>query len=356
MSDASSNLALIYSRLATLEGQSQDLDIVKSITDMHSLSHLPAEELKQLDAQFIAASSGSDCIGAIKTLFEAEQKRKDELCFALSTKAKEYHTKKMAMDRMTAETLRFQQEIKSLAPQLNDVSELCRSLQLLIKEKETRNNKLLEAEAEKTCSIERECGDSLTSVSSKIDADEADIETKAQENIELRSKLDQFRDHLELRRERQRNEEKTKDLVAKLEAAKAAQKAYLDEQDRMKRDSCKSKIIHTQETIMQLKEQLNMFDKKFVEFESTLERTGAVMDQMLERETSMNTVVQRLRDVRVQLATQTAQADAELIAALDEKKAAEDELQLTKRVAVDTEKRCRDLQAQRKKRAANTTG
>lgn len=355
MADASSNLALIYSRLAALESQNQEADIVNSITEAHSLNHLPAEEICKLDAQFSAAAAGPDYINAIKALFEAEQKMKDDLCTALAKNGKEYHAKKLSMDRLTADTLRLQEATKGLAPQLSDVSDLCRNLQLLVKEKDARNRKLLEEESEKTASIERECGASLGSVSTKIDAEEADIAVKAQENSDLRSKIDQFRDHLELRRERQRNEEKTKDLMAKLEAAKAAQKAYLDEQDRMKRDSCKSKIVHTHETILQLKAQLSMFDKKFVEFESTLERTESVMHQMLERETSLTAVVQRLKDVRAALAKQTAQADAELIAALDEKKTVEDELQLAKRLAADAEKRCRQLQAKRKDRASRTT-
>ena len=53
----------------------------------------------------------------------------------------------------------------------------------------------------KTNQIESEWVASLGSVTSKIDAEEADINAKAQENEELRVKLEQFKGHLELRRE-----------------------------------------------------------------------------------------------------------------------------------------------------------
>ena len=91
-----------------------------------------------------------------------------------------------------------------------------------------------------------------------------------------------------------RNEQRTKELTAKLEAAKLAQRTYLEEQEKLKRDACKSKIIHTGETVAQLEQQLLMYDAKFVEFESTLTRTNEIMAQLAERELSLSTVVQKV--------------------------------------------------------------
>jgi chromosome segregation ATPase len=292
-----------------------------------------------------------NAIEAIRNLFEEEHKAKVDVSNAISLKSKDYHARKLSTDQLTAETIRFRETLKALHPQVSEMSELCRSLQTLEKEKNDHNLKLLGVEKEKSASIERECGSSLTSVTTKIAAEEADIDSKDAENEELRTKLEQFRAHLELRREKQRNEERTRELAAKLEAAKLAQKSYADEQDKMKRARCKSKIAHTQETVLQLQEQLRMYDAKFAEFESTLLRTAEVMAQLDEREAALKSAVQVLRGTNGDLKARAAHADVALIAALDGKKAAEERLAAVRAAVLSAEKHCRAVQAKRQKEA-----
>lgn len=348
MSDAT-NLALIYSRLADLESQrDSSTDILQSITQKHSLESVDPLEASAIEEKFRSVCCQVPLVDAIKAAFEEEHKIKDELLKSLAANAAKYHTQKLSRDQMVADSFRLSESLKTLRPQVQDMGELCRSLQALDKEKADHHAKMLLAEQQKTSHIESECGASLSSVTTKIDAEEADINAKAQENEELRVKLEQFKGHLELRREKLKNEQRTKELTEKLEAAKLAQKTYIEEQEKLKRDACKSKIIHTRETVMQLEQQLQLYDRKFEEFESTLTRTNEIMTQLAERELSLLTVVSKLRQDHAEWAARSTQAEENLALAMEQKKKAEGELAELKASAQRTEKKVRKLQTKRK--------
>lgn len=272
---------------------------------------------------------------------------KDALMRSLGQKVQDYRAHKLSKDKLIADTLRMREAITSLTTQINEVGELCRKLQVLEKEKIQHHSKMLEVEVEKTQSIEKECGLSLSSVTARIEAEESDIATKAAENNDLTAKLEQFRGHLELRREKQRNEARTKELVSKLEAAKQAQQNYEREQAQLKRDSCRSKLVHSQETVLQLEQQLAMYDNKFADFEETLRRTAEVVAQLDAREQALLQAVAGLRRDNAEWKTKTAQADVALIAALDDKRGAEEKLATLRAAAGKAEQKCRQLQARR---------
>lgn len=348
MTDAT-NLALIYSRLADLESQrDSSSEILQTITQKHFLENVNPADASAIEEKFQALCCQVPLVDAIKAAFEEEHKVKDEVVKSLTANAAKYHKQKLGRDQMVADSFRLSENLKTLRPQVQDMSELCRSLQALDKEKADHHAKMLVAEQQKTMHIESECGTSLSSVTTKIDAEEADINAKAQENEDLRVKLEQFKGHLELRREKLKNEQRTKELTDKLEAAKLAQKNYLDEQEKLKRDACKSKIIHTRETVMQLEQQLQMYDRKFVEFESTLTRTNEIMAQLAERELSLHTVVSKLRQDHSEWANRASQAEVNLATAMEQKKKSEEELTELKASALRTEKKVRKLQTKRK--------
>ena len=349
MSVDSASLALIYSRLADLESQKLGgKNILDSIAEKFALHQVSEEEQAAIEAKFQQTISSHNTIEDVRVLFEEEHKIKDELTKSLTVKANLYNNRKLGMDKLIADSIRLRESITALQPQLLEVGELCRSLQTLEKEKSEHHAKMLACEKEKTASIDKECGNSLSSVSGKIDAEEADIDLKAKENDELRDKLDQFRSHLELRKEKLRNDEKTRELKGKLEAAKLAQRAYVEEQERMKRDSCRSKIIHSEETILNLQNQLKMYDEKFQEFDSTIRRTAEIMGQLDERETMLLSVVTKLRADGADWKTRASQAEVALINVLDEKKKAEEDLASLRASVSKSEKKCRLMQTHRK--------
>lgn len=356
MNADANNLALIYSRLADFESRESPTDILQTITQKYSLQRVDVAELAVIEETFNKACTDPMMVESIKALFDQEHRIKDEVAKSLPAKAKQYHTQKLSSDQMSSDMFRFSEVLKALRPQVQDMSELCRSLQALDKEKSDHHGKMLQAERDKTLSIEKECGASLSSVTAKIDAEEADINTKAQENEELRAKLEQFKGHLELRREKLRNEEKTKELMAKLEAAKLAQKTFLEEQEQMKRDSCKSKILHTSETILQLEQQLSMYDRKFQEFESTLTRTHAIMQQLQEREASLLSAVNNLRLQQGEFKGRSKRAEESLATLLEDRQRAEGELAELKGAVQRSESKCRKLQARRKELIGTSSG
>ena len=348
MSDAT-NLALIYSRLADLESQrDSSSEILQTITQKHSLDNLSSVDATAIDEKFNSICSRVPLVDAIRASFEDEHRIKEEVLKSLTANAAKYHAQKLSRDQMVADSFRLSESLKTLRPQVQDMGELCRNLQALDKEKADHHAKMLVAEQQKTIQIESECGTSLSSVTTKIDAEEADINAKAKENEELKVKLEQFKGHLELRREKLKNEQRTKELTEKLEAAKLAQKTYLEEQEKLKRDACKSKIVHTRETVLQLEQQLQMYDRKFEEFESTLTRTNEIMTQLAERELSLLTMVGKLRQDHAEWRGRASQAEVNLATVMEQKKKSEEELTEIKASAVRTEKKVRKLQAKRK--------
>jgi chromosome segregation ATPase len=348
MSIGTADLASIYSRLAVLESQhAVETGVLDEVLRKHNVETVSREELNTLETRFNHAALQPNSIGAIKDLFSIEHNIKDELARALDSKLKTYQSRNHQCHQLNSDTLRLQETIGKLSPQLHDMTELCRKLQVLEKEKNEHNAKLLAAEVEKSGSIQRECGTSLSGVTTKIDAEEADLEAKAQENTELRTKLDQFHGHLELRREKIKNEARTRDLQKQLDAAQTAQRAFLLQQEQLRRDSVRSKVVHAQETVLQLESQLGMYDKKFAEFQDTLQRTGQVMAQLDEREAALQATVARLRTDNAEWKSRGANADVALIEALEGKEAAQRDVTALKADVAKAEKQCRQLQVRR---------
>lgn len=302
-----------------------------------------------LEERFKHAAALPNAIEAIKDLFTEELDMKSAVNVSVDSKSHMFRTRNHKLLQMNSDSLRFQDSLSKLSPQLEEVAELCRNLQALEKEKHEHNEKLLSVELEKSLAIQRECGASLASVTSKIDAEEADLEEKARENKDLCAKLEQFRAHLELRREKQRNETRTRELQSQLEAAQKAQLAFVSQQEQLKRESCHSKVVHARETVLQLEAQLAMYDKKFGEFQDTLRRTAEVMVQLEEREAALHSAAQRLRAENAEWKSRSAQADVALVDALERKETIQKEAAALKASAGKAEKRCRELQSRRQR-------
>lgn len=351
MSISAEELASIYSRLAVLESQQvTGTDALEEVFRKYSVTaESSSDAFSGLDERFKHAASLPNAIEAIKDIFTEELDMKSAVNVSLDSKSTMYRTRNHKLLQMNSDSLRLQDSISKLSPQLREVTELCRNLQALEKEKNEHNAKLLSVELEKSMAIQRECGASLTSVTTKIDAEEADLEAKAKENDDLCVKLEQFRAHLELRREKQRNEARTRELQGQLEAAQKAQLAFVSQQEQLKRESCHSKVIHAQETVLQLEAQLSMYDKKFAEFQDTLRRTAEVMVQLEERETALQSAAQRLQAENAEWKDRSALADVALVEALDRKETVHKEAVALKTAAAKAEKRCRELQALRQR-------
>ncbi|KAJ1406108.1 myosin-like coiled-coil protein-domain-containing protein [Ochromonadaceae sp. CCMP2298] len=344
--------SLIYSRLANPKGQADSpADIIEAtlqaLTKKYSLYEVGPAELAAIDEKFQAALS-SDQPNALEELFAAEERAMEASGQLAAKKALLYQSRMRDMDKAQADIFRLQEETRTESAQFKELEELCRNLQALSVEKLDSNQKLLTAETERTAEIDRECKASLSSVTIKIDAEEADIDKMEAENVDLLAKMEQFKAHLDLRREKLRNEKKTQGLMLKLEEAQLAQRNFHLEQEQLQRASCKSKIVHSKETILQLEKQLVMYSTKFGEFEDTLTRSAEVLLQLDERERSMTEIVSKLRADSLEWGQRAAQAQGNLITALEQQQGTEREIKGLQEALAKSEKNCRQLQARRK--------
>jgi chromosome segregation ATPase len=144
--------------------------------------------------------------------------------------------------------------------------------------------KVLQVEIDKTATLCKECTDSIQNVTVKMNLEEEELQGKETENEDLSFKLEQFKKHLDLKRLKNENEIRAKELETKLEIAKKAQKDYYDEQEQLKKDSKTQKFLNMEASIAQLTEQLEMYGQKFVEFEATLNKSNEIFEQFNERE------------------------------------------------------------------------
>ncbi len=295
--DNSNKIALIYSKLAELElsqkkqadiwkhikqsftAKQLDQDVVRNIEDVFREACIPPnkddaielspESLKTGDvseseqgtkasAAFDTTKLTSDTVKNIRVLFLAEQQFSDTLQQSISEKLKKLRTTQSTQDKLIPEIFRFREDLMKQEKKLNDYEELCRNLQKLSKEKDDHRRMLIEHEKNKSKQLEQECLQSIETVTKKIEEEENDLLITSNENQDLQMKLDQFMIHLKIRKEKLKNEEKTKELYFRLKEAKKSQFFYFIEQEKLKLSSYQSNINHAKETIHHLQSQVSL--------------------------------------------------------------------------------------------------
>eukprot|EP01039_Chlorochromonas_danica_P003179 gene3180-3481_t len=366
----STKLALIYSRLAELEIQKEKKsDIWEEITQKFGPEDLDPAETNNIEEIFEDSLYGpskpvhdsstsstttvrngvidSEAVSRVRLLFLAEQQFSESLRTSLSEKLNKLKACKSERDGFASEMFRIREEMLTQDVRARDLEELCRSLQKLCKEKDDQRSYLVEQEREKTKHLERECVQSIEAVTKKIEEEEAELDMKSLENEELKSKLDQFSQHLQLRREKLRNEERAKDLQQRLEQARHAQVEYAKVQERLRAESYKSKIRHLEEAIATLQQQVAMYGGKFDEFEDTLNRSCTILEKVEEREKALETMMDKLSQEHDVLKHNATEADVGLIKAMEAKRQLEDDVAKVKQQAEKLERKCRRLLSKR---------
>jgi chromosome segregation ATPase len=351
-----SDLSLIYSKLAEMGVQTTSAaDVMNSIVAQHNLQSVTADESRDIDQTFMALSSSPNSISDLSAAFEELYRVRSLQKSSLATTMEQYQRVRQAADQKNADILKYRDLNSSFGPKTEASKELCRKLQALSKEKSLQNASMIATEQEKTSNMERECGESIESIGAKIAAEEADVVAKEAENVDLVQKLEQFKSHLDMRREKIRNEARTKELTKQLEAAKLAQRTFIEEQERLQRDTYRSKVIHSEETVLALEKQVVMYEKKIEDFESTIERTDEISTQLQEREVALLNALAKLRADRAEWQGREASAAANLATALSQQQVADVELAAVRAAAQKVEQRCRKLQARRKQLVTSGT-
>lgn len=368
----SSKLALIYSRLAELEIQREkrsnvwdevvkrfsasDLDALEiaNIEDIFkdatgSLMNVTFAEGSREDASIPSASSAdaAESISRIRMLFLAEQQFSETLQSSLQEKIKRVNAFQSERDGHASEMFRIREEMMKLDVRTHDLEELCRNLQKLAREKDEQRQQLVEQERSKSEHLEAECLQSISAVTKKIEQEELDLAQKDQENQSLKEKLEEFMQHINLRKEKRQNEVKAQELQRRLQEARKAQAVYIQEQEKLRLHTRKSKIHQLEETVYSLRRQLGTYAEKFEEFEDTLDRSTEVLEKINEREKSLGAILDRLKEEQSVLKSRAAETDVGVIVALEQKRVVEGEVVSLKVNYEKLEKKCRKLLARR---------
>jgi hypothetical protein len=371
----SAKLALIYSRLKALEIEKDQPHPLLSINKKIGKSKIEQRETNdictifrdatssirnKLQAEFgdnlssicqhsIAAEDycNQEITDSLRVLLLAEEHYAQSLVSSLEEKIKYWRALRTERDQNINQMFQKRQGLVTLEEKIKELEDICRNLQKLAKEKDDYRSQLVLQEKMKTDQLQSECLQSIAAVTTKIEEEEEELKQKAQENEELQSKLEQFTYHMRLRKEKVRNEERARELQAKLEEAKRAQFDYFQEQEKLKAQSLKSRVHHLEETVHSLRSQLSNYGGKFEEFEDTLKRSAAVLDKVDEREATLNEILSNMKCESLTLKQKATEADVSIIQALEQKRVEENEFIKVKATYEKFEKKCRKLMLQR---------
>lgn len=220
MDDAS--LALLYSRLAVLESQ-KDVASTHASASAASESDLSDEELLAIDSAFddivfqydlTVDDSGkkTEMFSKLQELILNEKRAEASLITSIADQNKSIKSAKTSRDIWIAESNRLRQEIDVSNGKIKEFEEICRNFQSISKEKNDLSARMLQVEVEKSAQLNKECSESIARVTSKMQEEIDELNAKETENMDLALKLDQFKHHLDLKRQKQENELRAKDL------------------------------------------------------------------------------------------------------------------------------------------------
>jgi len=167
------------------------------------------------------------------------------------------------------------------------------------------------------------------------------------ENVDLRSKIDEFKSHSKLRSDHFETQLRAKSLELQLADAKLEQQLKITEQEKARNESFKSHVSQLKASEKELKSQVAMYDKKFEEFQDALTKSEEAFANFQERITGMEDTNKKLLGENEELLKAKNDLDVQVIRAFDEKTQLADELfrESTKKSKI--EKVCRTLQTER---------
>lgn len=358
------NLSMIYSALAVHEHQ-KEKDSKMSISNY--ISFVPADfdpHVKSTaESKFEAAISLSSAevtedgqnlndpkvkMDYIQQLLISEREAVAAETAALQLKFEEMISTRKKRDVSMVELYKLREELVEYGRKTGPTEELCRNIHKRVGIMEDNYGQMLQIEKDGNEKFRTECDNSTASLLEKIKIEEEELEKKEKENEDLRSKLEQFKSHLDLRKDKMINLKKTKQLEDQLATARSDQRKYLLDQQALKANSLNAQLLHSKETTHTYKEQIHLYNSKFKEFESTLAKTAEVMGTFDERKGILQQLLAKVKAENEELKQRATQEDVALIKGNDMTSNVEKEIAEKKLVLDNLAPECRDLQARRK--------
>jgi hypothetical protein len=307
-SSCTGDLSLIYSQLSILSSfeKKTHADIIEEVMRRHALkpdtSCIAKNEWRTVDSsiqpilrcleehiqeegnEFSPSESFDDALDQLRKLFSCEREDQSRLASQISSSIDQYQLIVQENDRFNADIVSHSLRMKELPSQIRDFTDLCRKLQSLNNEKSCLSASSLAEEKSKTLLLRTECEASLLKFSTNVDAEEAQVSSVEAQNTELCTRLEDFQKHLSFRREKARNEEKTRMLLEQLRVAKLEQRRYLDEQREQTAHKLAARIASTRETIAYMATQARMLKGKFDDFRNTVDSSSEVLSKLSAKE------------------------------------------------------------------------
>lgn len=368
-SSCTGDLSLIYSQLSILSSfeKKTHADIIEEVMRRHALKPdttcIAKNEWRTIDSNIqpilrhleeYLQEGGSefapldDALGQLRKLFSCEREDQSRLASQISSSIDQYQLIVRENDRCNADIVSHSLRMKELPSQIRDFTDLCRKLQSLNNEKSSLSESSLAEEKSKTLLLRTECEASLLKFSTNVDAEEAQVSLVEVQNTELCSRLEDFQKHLSFRREKARNEEKTRTLLEQLRMAKLEQRRYLDEQREQTAYKLAARIASTSETIAYMATQARMLKGKFDDFRNTVDSSSEVLSKLTAKEEQLRQDLSARQKDLHEWEHRARDSEMHLIRTITQSQDVRDEAKSFRLQYDKLQQQCRTLQLKRK--------
>jgi len=229
---------------------------------------------------------------------------------------------------------------------------LCSELQKQGKLLQEETSKVSQEEESKRNELQTKFDATMRDIAQQLEAQAGQRGAQAQENAELRAKLEAFAAQYEARARHLGAQRRTRELEAQLLAAQRDQQARLAAQEEGKAAAFRAHLAQLAATEAELRGQLALYAEKFDQFQEALRKSNAMFAQFKEKMAAMAETIARLEAENAELRQRGGRADVALIAALDARTQARAGLADLRYQKSKLEVLCRTMQTERTKKHA----
>jgi chromosome segregation ATPase len=318
--------ALIRTKIAELEqtprGSYEDvlqLDDGRMMEEIEA-HYFDSELCHEFDSEIInERKSPEERIGRVRELFYAKVAGAKELtveCSALEHRARSFAKQSSKLNKKLGA---YSKDMKGMLDMRDKLEEICRLLRKQNKEIGDEMERLTKAEHVRMDEMSQRFAKTIDDITSKLEEQQTEQASQSQENHELRSKLEQFQQHFDLREQHFATQLQTKTLEVQLMEAKHTQHSKVLAQEKAKGDAYKAHISQLIATETELNSQLALYAEKFEHFQEALCRSNSMFTQFKEKTDKMSETIDKLTEDSMKLKGECNKCDIVLIQVLEEK-------------------------------------
>eukprot|EP00242_Pyramimonas_sp_CCMP2087_P015161 CAMPEP_0198222026 /NCGR_PEP_ID=MMETSP1445-20131203/86294_1 /TAXON_ID=36898 /ORGANISM="Pyramimonas sp., Strain CCMP2087" /LENGTH=390 /DNA_ID=CAMNT_0043900377 /DNA_START=83 /DNA_END=1255 /DNA_ORIENTATION=- len=299
----------------------------------------------------------------ILAILNDEAKSNDEkstaiaLLLAQSLDAKASTKDALAMQRSAELATREKERAQSELARVNTVKEkleaLCRELQKQNKIIHEESKRAALDDAEKRKELSTRFQSTVTEINDRLQQQGDERAKQIQENDNLRDKLVEFGEKLEVRETMHSNELKAKSLEVELYLKRLEQEVIINQEAQSKLEAYVSQALFLTKTEAELRSQLATYRDKFEQFQEMITSSHEAFTTFKNDIEMMSKRIKKLEKENLGLREKTAKSDVAMINLLDERTKLDARYKALDNKKQALEGLCRSLQAERKKKDAD---